>query len=257
MIPSAPPPRLAMPLIALLALGMTSCAAIPPEQDAEQLTVFAAASLKAPFTVLAEDFEANHPGVEVLLNFAGSSGLATQITEGASADVFASADTANMNRLNQNGLIVGNPQNFATNVLAIAVAPGNPTGIASFQDLTDPTLDVVVCAPQVPCGAATEKVERATGTILSPVSEENAVTDVLGKVVSGQADAGVVYTTDVQGAGDKVEGVDFTEARQAVNAYPVVAVAGTEQQDLTDAFVRAVLSEQGQAALAKAGFGAP
>lgn len=222
------------------------------------MVIYAAASLKAPFTELAEQFEDQHPEADVILNFAGSSDLVVQITQGAPVDVFASADTDSMDRLAEAGLDVSSPQPFATNTLSIAVAPGNPAGIKSFHDLTDPGLQVVVCAPRVPCGVATENAEKASGTTLSPVSEENSVTDVLGKVESGQADAGLVYITDIQGAArDKVEGVDFPQAAEAVNTYPIAAVGGPDRQDLADAFVESVLSERGQAVLDQAGFGAP
>ncbi|HCB56736.1 MAG TPA: molybdate ABC transporter substrate-binding protein, partial [Arthrobacter bacterium] len=133
----------------------------------------------------------------VTLNFAGSSDLVTQITQGAPADVFASADTKNMTKLSDAKLIDGTASNFATNVLEIAVPPSNPASISSFADLAKPGVKVVVCAPQVPCGAATETIEKATGTTLTPVSEESSVTDVLGKVTSQEADAGLVYVTDV------------------------------------------------------------
>lgn len=123
-------------------------------------------------------------------SFAGSSDLVTQLTQGAPADVFASADTKNMDKARQAGLLAGAPVNFASNTLTIAVAPGNPKGIKTFQDLAKPGLNVVVCAPQVPCGSATQNVENKTGVTLTPVSEESSVTDVLNKITSGQADAG-------------------------------------------------------------------
>ena len=122
--------------------------------------------------------------------------------------MFASADTKNMDKAADAKHSPGDPVNFATNTLTIVAAPGNPKKIASFKDLAAPGFSVVlVCAPQVPCGSAAEKVEKATGVQLNPVSEESQVTDVLGKVTSGQADAGLVYVTDAQGAGDKVTAV--------------------------------------------------
>ena len=169
--------------------------------------VFAAASLKQTFTDIGEQFKAENPGASVEFSFAGSSDLVTQLTQGAQADVFASADTKNMDKATQAGLLAGNPVNFASNTLTIAVAPGNPKKIASFKDLTQQGLNVVVCAPQVPCGSATQKVEQATGVTLNPVSEESSVSDVLNKVTTGQADAGIVYVTDAFGVGDKVDAV--------------------------------------------------
>ena len=222
------------------------------------ITVFAAASLKGTFTELADEFEAAHPGTSVELTFAGSSDLVTQITEGAPADVFASADEKNMAKLTDAGLVdAGAPVDFATNVLTIAVPPGDPAGVAGFADLADPALKVVVCAPQVPCGAATTKVEEATGVTLTPVSEESSVTDVLGKVTSGEADAGLVYVTDVIAAGDAVEGVAFPESSEAVNTYPIATVGASSQKELADAIVGFVTGEVGQGVLQAAGFGAP
>jgi molybdate transport system substrate-binding protein len=221
------------------------------------LMVFAAASLKQSFTQLAEGFKTDNPGSSVEFSFAGSSDLVTQLTQGAKADVFASADTKNMDKAVQANLVAGKPVNFASNVLTIAVMPGNPKGIKSFQDLTKPGLNVVVCAPQVPCGSATTKIEQATGVKLNPVSEESSVTDVLGKVSTGQADAGLVYVTDVEGSGGKVVGIDFPESSQAVNTYPIAALKGSGNVDLANKFVDYVTGEAGQKVLNQAGFGKP
>lgn len=221
------------------------------------LTVFAAASLKAAFTELAERFMAAHPGVSVQTSFAGSSDLVTQITEGAPADVFASADTRNMDKLVGAGLVAGEPIPFATNVLEIAVPPGNPAGIGSFADLAKPGVKLVVCAPQVPCGSATVSVEQSSGVTLAPVSEESSVADVLAKVESGEADAGLVYVTDVAGAGPAVQGVPFPESSAAVNTYPIAVIAGASDPVAAEAFVELVAGEQGQEVLSAAGFGRP
>ena len=221
------------------------------------LTVFAAASLKSAFTEIGEQFKTDNPGAAVEFSFAGSSDLVTQLTQGADADVFASADTRNMDKAVSAGLVDGDPVNFATNTLTIVVAPGNPKGIKTFADLAKSGASVVVCAPPVPCGGATEKVEQATGVTLAPVSEETSVTDVLGKVTSGQADAGLVYVTDAAGAGDKVSSVPFPEAAQAVNTYPIAVLEQSEQAELAHRFVDLVTGEAGQKALAKAGFAKP
>jgi molybdate transport system substrate-binding protein len=219
--------------------------------------VFAAASLKAPFTKLAATFEEGHPGTKVALSFAGSSDLVTQISQGAPADVFASADTKNMTKLADAGLLDGAAANFATNVLAIAVPPANPASIASFADLARPGVRVVVCAAQVPCGAATAAVAKATGVTLKPVSEESSVTDVLGKVTSGEADAGIVYVTDVKAAGGKVKGIPFAEAGNAVNTYPIATVRSSKNKELAAAFSALVTGADGKKVLADAGFGTP
>ena len=220
-------------------------------------TVFAAASLKATFTELAGSFEAAHPGTTVALNFAGSSDLVTQIVEGAPADVFASADTKNMTKLTDAELVDGAPVDFATNALTIAVPAGNPAGIGSFADLARPGVKTVVCAPQVPCGAATVTAERAAGVNLAPVSEESSVTDVLGKVISGEADAGLVYVTDVIAAAGNARGIDFAESSEAVNTYPIAAVAAGRNAELAAAFVDYVTGAEGQKVLRSAGFGKP
>lgn len=221
------------------------------------VTVFAAASLKTAFTEIAGRFEAANPGTDVTLSFAGSADLATQITQGAPVDVFASADARNMDRLKSEGLVDGTAKNFATNTLAIVVPAGNPAGIANFADLARSGVKVVLCASQVPCGAAAKTVEQETGTTLSPVSEESSVTDVLGKVSSGEADAGLVYVTDAKSAGSSVERIPFPEAAKTPNTYPIAAVKDAGNKSGAAAFVEFVLSAEGQSALAAAGFGTP
>jgi molybdate transport system substrate-binding protein len=187
-------------------------------------------------------------------NFAGSSDLVAQIQQGAPADVFASADQANMDKLTGDDLQGSDPQTFASNTLEIAVPPGNPAGVAGFADLAKPGLKLVICAAEVPCGAATLQVAEAAGVELKPVSEEQSVTDVLGKVTSGEADAGLVYVTDVQGAGHSVDGVEFPESSSAVNVYPIATIADSDEADLAQAFVDLVLDATGQGILQAAGF---
>ncbi|MGA5463833.1 molybdate ABC transporter substrate-binding protein [Mycobacterium sp. NPDC050041] len=221
------------------------------------ITVFAAASLKATFTELGARFEQDNPGATVTFNFAGSSDLVTQLTQGAPADVFASADVNNMTKAVDAGLVAGEPVNFATNTLTIVTQPGNPLQIKTFADLAKRGTQVVVCAPQVPCGSATEKVERATGVTLTPASEESAVTDVLGKVTSGQADAGLVYVTDAVGARDDVTAIPFPEAGDALNTYPITVLEDSPNPVAARAFVDLVTGPVGQEALAAAGFAAP
>jgi molybdate transport system substrate-binding protein len=221
------------------------------------VTVFAAASLKKTFTEIGEQFMADNPGDSVEFNFAGSSELVTQLTQGAHADVLATADAMNMDKAVDAGLVEGDPIDFASNTLTIAVAPGNPKQVKSFQDLTTPGLNVVVCAPQVPCGSATQKIEQATGVRLTPVSEESSVTDVLNKVTTGQADAGLVYVTDVAGAGDKITAVPFPESAGAVNTYPMAALQTAASTELARRFIDLVRGEVGQKTLRAAGFAEP
>ncbi len=263
--------RAALPALALVAAAALAGCSTPaaPEptptptatEAADTLsgtvTVFAAASLTASFEEIADLFAAEHPDVTITFSFAGSSDLATQIVEGAPADVFAAANEKTMTTVTDAAMAEGTPVLFATNVLEIAVPPGNPAGVTDFASLADPGVRLVVCAEQVPCGAATAKIEEATGVVLTPVSEEGAVTDVLGKVVSGEADAGLVYQTDVKGAGDSVEGIPFAEADKAVNKYPIAPLAESKNPDAAAAFVAFVTGPKGLAVLAKAGFGAP
>lgn len=252
---------------AAVLLGSAACSSGAPSAEptgttttgalSGSITVYAAASLKTTFTQLATAFEEEHPGTTVELTFAGSSDLVTQLTNGAPGDVFASADEKNMAKLTDADLIEGEPVDFATNVLQIAVPPTNPAGVESFADLAAPGVKTVVCAPQVPCGAATAAIETATGITLTPVSEESSVTDVLGKVTSGEADAGLVYVTDVIAAGDAVQGIAFDESGEAVNTYPIAPLAGSANPEVAAAFAAYVLSDAGQRVLADAGFGAP
>jgi len=222
--------------------------------SSKTLTVFAAASLTSTFTELGKEFEADHKGVSVKLSFGGSSDLVSQIQGGAPADVFASADTKNMDKLGDDAV---DRKDFATNVLEIATPPDNPAKISSFQDLGKKGVKVVVCAPEVPCGSATEQMEKKTGVTIKPVSEEQSVTDVLGKITAGEADAGLVYVTDVTAAGDKVSGVKFPESSQVVNTYPIAEVKDSKQADLAKEFVDFVLGSDGQKVLTSAGFGQP
>ncbi|MCG7597815.1 molybdate ABC transporter substrate-binding protein [Mycobacterium sp. PSTR-4-N] len=227
----------------------------PPEGAG--ITVFAAASLTAVFTELGTEFEKDHPGTTVTFNFAGSSALVTQLTQGARAEVFASADTANMTKAVSAGLVSGEPVDFATNQLIIVTPPGNPSRIGSFADLARPGTQVVVCAPQVPCGAATQRLEQITGVSLTPVSEESSVTDVLGKVTSGQADAGLVYTTDARSAGAGVDAIAIPDSARAVNTYPIAVLTTAENAGAARQFVDLVTGPRGRETLTAAGFAAP
>lgn len=249
--------RLLRPLAALaLLVPLAACGGGSDEQTTT-LTVYAAASLTSTFERLGEEFQHQHPDVEVKLSFGGSADLVTQIQEGAPADVFASADTATMDKLSADGLAAGTSRDFATNTLEIAVPPGNPAGVSGLQDLAKPGVHLVVCAPEVPCGAAAQAVAERAGLALSPVSEEQSVTDVLAKVTAGEADAGLVYVTDVRAAGDDVEGIELPESASVVNTYPIVAVEGSEHAELAQQFVDLVLGATGRRVLARAGFGTP
>ena len=248
--------RLGLTMLAgLLTIGLVGgCGTAPPRAT---VTVFAAASLKKTFTAIGDEFTKANPGTSVEFSFGGSSDLVTQLTQGAPADVFASADAANMDKVAKADLLVGDPVDFASNVVTIAVAPGNPKRITSVADLARPGLNLVVCAPQVPCGAATRRIETLTAVSLTPVSEESSVTDVLNKVTSGQADAGLVYVTDANGAADAVTAVPIPEASRAANTYPIATLKAAENPYAASRFVAMVTGPPGQKVLAEAGFGKP
>ena len=249
--------RSALALALALPLALSSCGDGGSSAGDTTLTVFAAASLTAPFEQVARDFEAAHPGVHVKLSFGGSSDLVTQVQEGAPADVVATADTTTMDKLTGDDLTAAEPRQFATNTLEIVTPPDNPAHVTAFADLGRPGTQLVVCAPEVPCGAATQAMADKVGVTLHPASEEQSVTDVLAKVTSGEADAGVVYVTDVESAGDAVHGVPFPESSTVVNHYPIAPVAGSRHESLARQFVDLVLGSAGQRALGAAGFGRP
>lgn len=222
-----------------------------------EVTVFAAASLKESFTALGERFEKEHPGTEVTFSFGGSDALAASITGGAPADVFASASTRTMTLVTEAGAASGTPRTFVRNALEIAALPGNPDGIASLKDLTAPDVKVVLCDEAVPCGAAARKALDASGLKLTPVSYEEDVKSALNKVVLKEADAAVVYRTDVRAAGDKVAGVEFPESADAVNDYPITLLEESRNTAAAEAFIALVRSAEGQRVLTEAGFLTP
>ena len=242
-------------VLTLLLLPLAGCGD-DGGSDRETLTVFAAASLTGVFEELEERFEEEHPDVDVRISFGGSSDLVAQLTEGAEADVLATADTRNMDELVDADLAAGEPAELATNTLIIAVPPGNPADVTGLADLAEQDLDVVLCAPEVPCGAAALDVAEQAGVELSPDSEEQSVTDVLGKVSAGEGDAGLVYVTDVEGSGGAVEGVEIPEAAAVVNHYPIVGIEGSDRPDLADEWIALVLGD-GRSVLRDAGFGPP
>ena len=221
-----------------------------------ELTVFAAASLTNVFTAIGKDFEDANPGVTVTFQFDGSSALASQINEGGVADVFASADEANMAKVTDTGK-ASNPTIFATNNLVLAVPSDNPAQVATIKDLEKDNMKTVVCAPEVPCGAIATRVLEASNVTITPASLEQNCTAVATKLTMGEADAGFVYSTDVAASGGQLTAVDLpSEAiATAKTPYPIVAVGSGGE--LADAFIAYVLGSKGQATLAQAGFGSP
>lgn len=220
------------------------------------LTVFAAASLTESFTALGKQFEAANPGTKVTFSFGASSALAQQILAGAPADVFASASAKNMTQVTDKGE-AQSPRTFAINVAEIAVAPAKAAQVASVADLAKPGLKVALCQPQVPCGALAQKVFATAKVTVKPVTQGLDVKSTLAYVTSGEADAAVVYATDVLAAGDKVTGVEIPADQNASTDYPIATVTASKNAALATAFEDYVLSAAGQDVLAEAGFQKP
>jgi molybdate transport system substrate-binding protein len=218
------------------------------------LTVFAAASLTDVFGELADQLSDDNPDLEIQFNFAGSSALATQIVQGAPADVFASANQAQMSVVTDEDLHAGEPEVFTENVLQIAVPAGNPAAVTGLADFAREELTLAVCAAAVPCGTAAEQVFESAGVAAVPDTLEEDVRAALTKVELGEVDAALVYASDVVSAGDAVEGIEFPEAEDAVNEYPICVLTAAPNPDAAQAFVDLVLSDAGQAALEAAGF---
>ncbi|WP_073948566.1 molybdate ABC transporter substrate-binding protein [Streptomyces kebangsaanensis] len=253
--------------VALLALGACSSSSSDgssssgPDSSASSsprpsgtVTVFAAASLKESFTTLGKEFERQHPGTEVAFNFGGSDTLAASITAGAPADVFAAASARTMATVTDGKDAAGTPVAFARNQLEIATLPGNPDRISSLKDLTKPGLKVVLCDKAVPCGAAAQKALGASHLELTPVSYEQDVRSALTKVELKEADAAVVYKTDVKAAGGRVQGVEFPESAEALNDYSITLLKNAPNAAAAKAFVELVTSAEGQQVLTRAGF---
>jgi molybdate transport system substrate-binding protein len=222
-----------------------------------QINVFAAASLTETFNQIGKDFEAANPGSKVVFNYGGSSTLATQITQGAPADVFAAASTTTMKTVTDAGDADGTPTNFVKNQLVIAVPKGNPKNITSLADLTKPGVKVALCDPSVPCGAAAKTALTKANVQLTPVTLETDVKAALSKVKLGEVDAALVYRTDVKADSADVDGIEFPESAQAINTYPIVALKNAPNKAGAQAFVNYVLSAQGKAVLSGAGFQTP
>lgn len=262
-----------LPAIFVLLLALTACGGVDDDEGNEggqasseppvglglsgPLIVFAAASLSDVFTELGDQFSSSHPEVDVTFSFGPSSGLAGQINQEAPADVFASANTSQMNVVTEAGSAAGEPTIFAENVLQIAVPAGNPAGITGIADFANPELTLAICAPEVPCGVAAETIFAAAGINPSVDSLEEDVRAALTKVELGEVDAALVYVTDVISARDAVEGIDFPETEEAVNSYPIVVLSVAPNPYAAQAWVDFVLSAVGVAALVESGFRSP
>jgi molybdate transport system substrate-binding protein len=242
-------------VLAAVALALAGCGGDEPPGGSSaapgELKVFAAASLTAAFTELGQRFTAASGGAKVTFNFAGSQALATQIQLGAPAEVFASADLANMDKVKD---LTGTPRNFASNRLQIVVEQGNPRNVQGLDDLAAGNLKVVLAAPEVPAGRYAAEVLGKAGVTVKPVSEEDNVKAVVTKVSLGEADAGIVYVTDVAAGGDKVEGIGIPESQNVLAIYPIATVSESRSPGQAQAFMDLVLSAEGQQVLRANGF---
>jgi molybdate transport system substrate-binding protein len=213
--------------------------------------------LTESFTEIGEAFTAANPDAEAEFSFDASSALVQQITEGAPADVFASADTANMDKVTEAGLNGTDPVIFATNLLTIIVPAGNPGGVTGVEDLVNPDLTVVLCAEEVPCGNYANQILDSAGVDVTPASLEENVRGVVTKVTAGEADAGIVYVTDVTAAGDAAEVVEIPEDINVLAEYPIATIGESANQETGEAFIDFLTGADGQAILAEYGFGPP
>ncbi len=263
------PTRLRLPLVAALVVAAMGVALAGPAGATQaparatastpsgSITVFAAASLTGVFNQLGKAFRVRYPKTSVTFNYNGSNILETQIEQGAPADVFASADTTNLDKLVHTGDVSGTPVVFARNVLEIAVAKGNPKKIKTLADTTKSGVQLVLCAPAVPCGKFALQAYQKAGVTVPQVPTEQNVKDALSKVSLGEADAAVVYVTDVKAASGQVTGVPIPSAQNVVASYPIAVVKAAPNPTTAQAFVGFVTSNTGRAALAKFGFLSP
>jgi molybdate transport system substrate-binding protein len=251
-------------LVTVATIGLTTVACGKPGPvsatgtlRATTVTVFAAASLTAAFNAAGSAFTGVNPGARTEFNFAGSSTLAAQILQGAPADVFASADQSNMQKVVDGGFVAGSPQVFATNRLEIVVGAGNPKRVTGLRDLARHDLVVVLCAPTVPCGRYALQALQSAGVTVAPASQEADVKGVVSKVALGEADAGIVYVTDAKAAGATVQGIPISDAQNVVARYPIAVLRETRDAAASQLFISFLLSGRGQQILASFGFGPP
>jgi molybdenum ABC transporter molybdate-binding protein len=216
--------------------------------------VLAAASLTESFEQLGEHLTAEYPGLEVVLSFGPSSGLVEQVLAGAPADVLATADTRTMGNAVTGGAVEGEWEVFARNTLTLAVPAGNPGEVTGLADLAKPELRVAICEPEVPCGAASERLLTAAGVTAAPDTLTTDVKEATSLVSLGEADAALIYRTDAAAEGAAVESIEVPEAEEVVNDYPVAILVHAPNPDGAQVVVDAITGESGQAILADAGF---
>jgi molybdate transport system substrate-binding protein len=249
------PSKLAMATGAVLAVAVAGCSS--HHQPTTSITVFASSSLIKSFGEIGKQFKAENPGTSVEFIFASSADLASQLTDGADADVFAAGDLPDMATVTRAGLVAGSPVNFASNKLAIAVAPGNPAKVTSFADLNRPGLRVAVCGRPGVCASDMQRIEEKTGVHLHPAAEDTTTVDIVKNVTEGKVDAGLVYTTDALTAGDNISWFNFPESAVAASLYSVGLMKDSDQAPLARKFINLVTGNTGRAILRSAGFAEP
>ena len=254
MTPTATPRRVLRVAAALLLLApLAACSGDEGEGGEETLTVLAASSLTDVYEGLATDFE-EEQGVDVEFSFGSSTDLAEQAADGAPGDVLSTADETSM-QIAEDAGVTGDVVTFATNVLVIVTPPDNPAGIESLADLADATW--VRCADDVPCGRVALAVLEANGITAEPVSLEEDVRSTLDKVISGEAEAGLVYASDAVAAGDDVARIDIPGSEEQITSYFAATLEGAADADLAQAWIDLLTSEAGQQAFTDAGFTLP
>jgi len=236
-----------------LLTSLVGCGGDDAEGEEGSLTVLAAASLTDVYEALGQTFE-DEQGVEVDFSFGSSTDLAEQAADGAPGDVLSTADETSM-QIAEDAGVTGEVVTFATNVLVIVTPPDNPAGIETLDDLADTTW--VRCADEVPCGRVALGVLEANAITSEPVSLEEDVRATLDKVISGEAEAGLVYASDAAAAGDDVTRIDIPGAEEQLTSYFAAPLEGTEDAGLTQAWLDLLTSEAGQHVLTDAGFGLP
>ncbi|MEI7505437.1 MAG: molybdate ABC transporter substrate-binding protein [Actinomycetes bacterium] len=244
-------------ILALAPVFFTTACSSSHSQKTSTLEVYAASSLATPFANAGLAYEKAHPGIKVEFNLGASSDLARFVQEGAPADVFASADVANMDKVETKDLLASQSMIFATNYLEIIVEKGNPLNISSLQDLENPDLVFVTTSPDVPIGKYTAEVLKKAGISITPDSLESNVKGIMLKVASGEADAGIVYHSEVIASDGQVEGVEIPAALNIVAKYPIGIIKNSVNKKQAQGFVDFLLSTEGQVFLTQYGFGVP
>jgi molybdate transport system substrate-binding protein len=243
----------------VMALALSACGSSGggSSSKTQTLTVLAASSLTETFTDLQKTFEQQHKGVKVTMVFDSSATLEQQAAQQAPGDILATADKKTMDQAKTDKGISGDATEFATNTMVLAIPAANPAKLTSFAGIQAKGIDFLTCVPTAPCGSAAAALLKTNGITHAPASQEVDVKSVLQKIESGEADAGMVYVTDVTAAGDKVSSLPVPHSSDSPNTYWIAATAGTKQAKLSQEFIALLEGREGQGVLSKAGFGKP